>query len=609
MTPSPANGRRRRLAAAIAALAVPATTLALAQAPAANADDNADSLIVARAQSIDSLNPYFNRNVIDFDTIHLTYESLVRRSAEDFGFEPSLATEWEASDDGLTWTFTIRDDSEWSDGEPVTAEDVEYTYSLLLENEEINARHFDFASKLESVEATDEHTFVVHVKEPTPQVLSIQYPIIPKHIWENVDDPATYANDEAPLVGSGPYIMVEQATDEFIRFEANENYWDGAPEFDELVFRHYSSPDAEVSAIQSGEVDVVGYGSLTPAQYKALEGQEGITVNAGQNRRFVSVIFNVGAQTKDGKPFGDGHPALKDPVVRQAMHHAIDKEELVERVLDGFGDPGVGPIPKIFDSLFWEPEGDEMVEFNIEEANQMLDDAGYERGSDGTRMMPDGSQPLSFRLYQHADNASYASATEFLEGWWSELGIEIKTETIEQGPLNDLDYLGEYDIAYSGWGIDPDPDFLALHSCEGLPTVTDGTERAHETFYCNPEYDTLQEQQTREIDEEARADLIKQQQEILYNDAPQIYLWYQDQLEAYRSDKVENLTLQPTEGGLLTGQTSFLWSFYNARPVGSGGGGGTGATVAIAAGAVVMVGAAAIGLVTYRRRQTAEERE
>ncbi|MQA24026.1 MAG: ABC transporter substrate-binding protein [Micromonosporaceae bacterium] len=596
----------RGLATMLAAVAV-----ALAPTAGASAETHkkeSDTLVIARGQSIDSLNPYFARNVIDFETLELSYETLVRLSAKDYSYVPGLATKWETSADGRAWTFTIRKNSKWSDGKPVTAHDAAFTYQLLIDNEDIHTRHVDFASKLESVEATDDHTLVITTKEPTPLVPSRYLPIIPKHIWEKVDNPAEHENNDPPLVGSGPYQMVEHVTEQFIRFKANKNYWDGKPEFDELVFRYYSSPDAEVAALESGEVDVVGYGSLTPAQFKSLKGQDGITANAAQNRRFVSLVLNPGARTKDGKRFGDGHPALRDVKVRQALHTAIDKSQLVDRVLDGYGDPGVGPVPKIFETLHWDG-GDELITFNLEAANKILDDAGYERGKDGIRTMPNGSKPLKFRLYAHSDNPAYASIAKFLEGWWKDLGIEVQTESIEQGPLNDKNYLGEYDISFSGWGISPDPDFLAMHTCAALPGVTDGTERAHETFYCNPDYDKLQDQQTQETDEAERAKLIKEQQRILYRDSPQIYLYYQNQLEAYNSAKIESMAVQPADGGLITGQSNFLWAYHSARPVGSGAdseGGGSGALIA---GIVVaLLAAGAVGFYVMRRR-TAGERE
>ncbi|MGH2601805.1 MAG: ABC transporter substrate-binding protein, partial [Dehalococcoidia bacterium] len=158
----------RRLAVTLAAVAVALAPTAGASAETHKPDSN--TLVIARGQSIDSLNPYFARNVIDFETIELTYETLTRRSAKDYSYVQGLATKWETSADGRTWTFTIRKNSKWSDGKPVTAHDAAFSYQLLIDNEDIHTRHVDFAGKLESVEATDDQTLVITTKEPTPLV-------------------------------------------------------------------------------------------------------------------------------------------------------------------------------------------------------------------------------------------------------------------------------------------------------------------------------------------------------------------------------------------------------------------------------------------------------
>lgn len=616
MVNTPTTRLVQRVAAATAALALPAMAIATVPAHAGeDSDDTADvdRLTVATAQSVDTFNPFLARYVIEYTTRHMVYETLVRSSAEDYSFEPGLATDWEESDDGLTWTFTIRDDSQWSDGEPVTAHDVAFTFQTMMDVEAYAGANADFVSILESVEATDDHTVVFTVTEPTTQLMTgaSDYSIVPQHIWADIDNPGEYLNDDFPLVGSGPFQIVEYETDQFIRMEANENYWAGAPGFDELVFRYYTEPDAQIAALETGEVDIVGFGAITPAQYAALQDHENIDVINAQNRRWVSLVFNVGARTIDGEEFGTGHPALKDPEVRRALHHAIDKPQLVETVLDGFGDPGVSIVPKIFETFHWDPGEDERVSFDLDQARQILDDAGYEMGADGIRETPDG-EPLEFRLFYHADNAYYASIVQFLEEWWEEIGLAIEVTPIDGPVLNDNVYAGDYDIAFSGWGVGPDPtSILAMHTCEVLPTEAgDISQRSHETFYCNPEYDDLHEQQKGETDVNARAELIKQQQQILYDDAPVIWLYYQNTLEAYRSDRVSNLTPQPADNGMITGQQSFMWAFHSATPAGGGSSGdGMGPVTITVGAAVVAVGVLAGVALAVRRRRTAEERE
>jgi peptide/nickel transport system substrate-binding protein len=178
--------------------------LALPAAHAADQEDTSNSLIIAVNQSVDTFNPFKSRFVITYNTRLLTYETLIRTGADDYAPTPGLATDWEASEDGLTWTFTIRDDSVWSDGEPVTAHDAAYTYQLLMENEGIRDWNIDFAGNLAGVEAPDDTTLIIRLNEPSTDILTAELCDRPRHIWETYDDPSDdLVNDELPMVGSG----------------------------------------------------------------------------------------------------------------------------------------------------------------------------------------------------------------------------------------------------------------------------------------------------------------------------------------------------------------------------------------------------------------------
>jgi len=599
---------RRRCLSAVAALALSAGALAVGAPGAAAQEDETDSLLIATSQEVDTFNPFKSRYTLTYNTNMMTYDTLVRAGADDYAPVPGLATEWVESEDGLQWTFTIRDDATWSDGEPLTAQDVAYTYNLLIENQAIHDWNIDFAGNLVSAEAPDDTTFVLTLVAPAPaEVLSRAVFVVPEHIWSAYPDPSADDANQLPLVGSGPFQVTEYKADELIRLKANGDYWAGAPGFDEVVFDYYAETDAAVAALEAGDVDIVN--GLNPAQMDALKGQDGITVNNAEGRRYVSLTINHGTITKDGTEFGDGHPALKDPVVRTAMHTAIDKQALVDTVLDGNGTPATSLIPAIFEQWHWDG-GDDLVEFNLDEANRLLDEAGYARGDDGVRTMPGGGDRLSFRFYYHADNTDYATIVDFVTEWWTEIGLEIKPEPIEQGTLNDLAYLGEFDIAFSGWGVGPNPtEQLGMHTCAVLPTLTDGTERSSENSYCNPEFDALHEQQKVESDPDARAEIVKEQQRLLYTDAPVIWLYYQNVMEAYNSDRVTGMITQPAENGMITGQEGFTWSYWSAQPAGTDEDGGVplGVWIAVAAGAVAIAAAAVV--FALRRKKTADERE
>ena len=195
----------RRCLSAVAALALSAGAFAVAAPGATAQEDDTDSLRIATNQEVDTFNPFKRRFVITYETSMMTYETLVRMSAENYEPVPGLATEWEESPDGLTWTFKIREGATWSDGEPLTAKDVAYTYGLLIENQAIHDWNIDFAANLVSAEAPDDSTFVLTLAEPAPaEVLSREVYIVPEHIWSQYPDPSADDANQLPLVGSGP---------------------------------------------------------------------------------------------------------------------------------------------------------------------------------------------------------------------------------------------------------------------------------------------------------------------------------------------------------------------------------------------------------------------
>lgn len=599
--------RRATILAAAFALLLPAT--------AASGDDErnrTDRLVVAVTQTVDTFNPFMSFFAIGYTISGLVYDSLIDWDSKDFSAKPSLATGWTVSPDRLTWTFNIRSGVKFSDGTPLTAKDVEFTFHTMMTNEDARASASDLVENFASVDAPDDTTFVVRLKEPTNQMLALDNAIVPRHIWKDrLGDLGEYKNFDFPTVGSGPFQVVEYETDQFIRLKANPDYWGGAPAYDELVFRHFKNADAPVQALQTGEVDLVS--GLLPAQYKALEGEEGITLNRAPGRRTSSITFNVGARTRDGKPFGDGHPALKDPAVRQALHHAIDKQELIRKVDDGMAEEGVSYIPPIFSTYFWQPSDEEKVRFDLDEANRILDEAGYARGPDGVRVDPKSGRPLRFRLLNHSDTPTESTDSRFLEGWWEKIGVDVEVQSQDSGKLNDSLYQGRYDIIFSGWGVGPDPTFiLSLYTCGTLPPDDTGRFRDTDTFYCNPEFDRLHEQQKRETDIEKRAELVKRMQRILYTDAPVITLRYRNVLEAYRSDRWTGFVEQPEGDGMIYGQMG-NWSFLSARPVApkeaaaDTGGVSSGTLLGLGAAAVVLAGGAA--WYVWRRRTTEDERE
>ncbi|WP_017541123.1 ABC transporter substrate-binding protein [Nocardiopsis halophila] len=604
----PAGPRRTALrgAAAAAALALAAGAGA---APAA-ADGGADerTLTVAISQPVDTLNPFLAQLLISTSIHKAVYDPLVAYDAETNEPTGALAESWDTSEDGLTWTYTIRDGMTWTDGEPITAEDPAFTFNAMMEDSEAATANGNAVANFEKVTAVDDSTLEIELAEPQATMLSLDVPIVPEHVWSEVEDFGEFTNEDFPVVGSGPFTITGHEPNQSITLEANPDYWRGAPGFERLVFRYFADKDAEVEALRKGEVSLAA--GLTPAQADSLEGQEGITVNNATGKRFQAFTINPGAQTQDGEEFGDGHPALQDKTLRQAIMMAIDKDELVENVYGGYAEPAEGYIPKRYDTYYWEPEGEDRLDFDPDAANAMLDEAGYETGDDGVRTSPDGDR-LELRMHVHNDRPDYVSMGKIFVERLADIGIEVDNRTVDPGVLSDALYDAEYDLIWTGWSVNPDPDYvLGIHTCDALPEEP-GTMRG-DAYFCNEEYDELYERQLAEWeDPEQRAEYIKQMQAVLYEEAVVNVVTYANTMEAYRSDQIASTQVQPDPGGNLWGQDGH-WSFSMAEPAEGGqdaGGGPSGWAVAgIAAAAVVVVGGAVL-LVLRRRAATAEDRE
>src|SRR5699024_554166 len=189
------------------------------------------------------------------------------------------------------------------------------------------------------------------------------------------------------------------------------------------------------------------------------------------------------------------------------------------------------------------------------------------------------------------------------------IGIEIDNRTVDPGILSDALYDAEYDLIFTGWTVNPDPDYVfSIHTCGGLPTEP-GTMQG-DAYFCNEEYDELYEAQLAEYDPEARAGIIHELQEILYEEAMVNVLTYPNIMEAYRTDQIADIQFEPAEGGNIWGQDGY-WAWWSAEPAdvqaGAGGGLSTGALVGTGAAVLLLVAGGAYLLI--RRRATAEDRE
>jgi peptide/nickel transport system substrate-binding protein len=576
------------------------------------------TFVLGNTQDLDSRNPFSGQLSISADLYDDVYDYLTSDAQKDYAPAPDLATSWTHTPDGLTWTFTIRSDVKWSDGVPLTAADIAYTYTRAIKDPNANAVDYGDVKNMKTVVATNPTTVVFTMNHPDAVILQMTEPILPEHIWDKVPYSQTGTFSNAAMVGSGPFQLVSWQKGQSIVLKANKNYWGGAPKIDCLVYKLYDNEEAEILALKSGEID--GVDGISGADYKSLAGQSGITRIAGAAASFDELSFNTGAALTNGKPVGNGAPASRDPKFRQAVAYAIDTKTIIQRSLLGYGQQAASIVPSVFSLYTYDP-GSARYTYDPTKAEQMLDAAGYTKGPDGMRIDPTTHKEMNLRLDAVNDSPSYTADLQYVAEYLKAVGIKTTTNSYSDDKLTDLIGNGQYDMFIWGWVPSVDPDFqLSTMTCDqrDTGTVSDPVAGWSDSFFCNSSYDQMYAQQAQQIDLTQRANTIKQMQALLYQQSPYIVLYYEDDLEAYNSAKWVNVQPQPTKGGGIFFQSgTYTYTHVELRSSlktasasnSGGGGGGTSPVVWIVVGVVVLALIVGGGFLARRRRSTADERE
>jgi peptide/nickel transport system substrate-binding protein len=507
--------------------------------------------------SAEDLNPGNGVLAEDYDLYELMYDTPIAVT-RDGEYIPELATDWEASSDGLTWTLTIRDDVTFHDGEPLTAEDVAYSIQLYKDVEDFPFLP-SYVSIYETIEATDETHVELTTAEPIgnfESTLAFIY-VLPQHIWEVEEDPVAFGNEE--MIGSGPFMLSEYRQGEFTELAANTEYWNGRPNIDTLIFQTFANADARVQALTNGDVDAIT--EFPNTAIAGLQNAENVHVQiseVGAGGSLRDVFFNMVApencptaeETGDVAGVCSGHPALLDVNVRRALATAVDKQEIVDVAHLGEATVGLSLVPI---GLGEDYAGEvEDYPYDPAAAATMLEEAGYVDGDgNGVRECLDDQDcsesggELRFRFHYADDIDTAPREAELLQGMWAEIGVQIEIQGLDPDTLTSICCPAfDYDIMLWGWGSDPDASFLL-----GVALCTEIPSGFSETGYCNPEYDELYDQQAVETDAEARIAIIHDMQEILVRDVPYIIPYYLKEIQAWRTDTVVGwLEVDPTLG-------------------------------------------------------------
>lgn len=482
----------------------------------------------------DSLNPGNGVLSEAYTFYELVYDTPISVTSSG-EYIPELASEWSVSDDGLTWTMTIVDGATFHDGKPLTAEDVAFTIQLYKDTEAFPFLP-SYAAPFESVEATDESTVTLTTAEPLSAFepfMAFIY-VLPKHIWEAEADVVDFENAE--MIGSGPFKLVEATQNESVELASNADYWGTPPNIDGAIFQKFDNADARITALTTGDIDAITEFPATAVS--TLQNTENVEVHIaeiGAGGSLRDVILNVVADEDCPEDGGvcSGHPALKDLAVRQALAHATDKQQIVDVATLGTAALGLSMVPPGLGDYY--ASGVEDYAYDVDAANALLDDAGYgDSDGDGVRecLADQDCETLTFR-FNYADDIDTAPReAELLQGMWAEIGVAIEIQGLDADALTSVCCPSfDYDVMLWGWGSDPDPAFLL-----GVALCTEIDSGFSETGYCNPEYDARYDAQAVELDHTARVEQIIEMQQILIDDVPYIIPYYQKEIEVWRTD-------------------------------------------------------------------------
>jgi peptide/nickel transport system substrate-binding protein len=467
----------------------------------------------------------------------LLTDSLVQYDA-GLQLQPRVAEGWEISEDRKTVTFRLREGVRWHDGTPVTADDVVFTVGKVREPAVENKTYGPLFRDLDSIEALDPSTVVAHYAEVTPNFLEAwRLPLLPRHLAGIEEDLLTSEFSRHP-VGCGPFRFASYRPGQEIVLEANDDYWDGRPQIDRLVFKIYPDLRTGYQALIVGDIDLMKVSPDLWNEARKSEAGERLSAIAYSTLAVWPVIWN-----QDGS-----NPFFEDARVRVALVHALDREEFIENVAHGLASPG---ITTYHPESVWADGELEPRAFDREKAERLLDEAGW-RDGDGDGIRDKDGQPFRFTLL--IPNSTF-QLTQQIAVWqqdaWRRIGVHAEIERMEWQAFRERRNAGAFDAVSFNLRFSPDPDQFDLYH-------STATETGFNFYGLNdPEIDHLVELGRTTFDLAQRRSVYAQLQQAL-NEREPITCTFNFLSPVLHDRRLGGVTASPL-GVLLTTDGPRLW--------------------------------------------------
>ena len=505
--------------------------------------------------SFDTFNPFTTYAQVSGWATSDVYDSLVRFNKDYASFTPDLADSWKVSQTSAV--FHLVHNATFHDGIPVTADDVKFSFELAMKNW---SRLEPNVEMIQSIKVLDTYT-VEFTFKPTALFMSMaaaSIPIVPKHIWQNISDPATY--NDYPLVGSGPLKVTDYKEGQYIQLEKNPNFFRKSwiPKVDKIIMQFYSDVPSAAQALRAGDIDAVAP-TITPTDADQMKNNPNINVNTAPGILYYYLAFNV-------YPEGQGNPTLRNKVVRKALAHAINITECTLLAWHGYAKTLYTVLPS--SNAFHDPNI-QPYEFNLTLAAQMLDEAGYRVGSSGVRESPNGTK-MDYTILVPSSMPEAIRVAQQIASWWQKINVKAEVQAMDTGSMAAIIWAEEnktivpkHDLDLWDWFVTPgDPTLLSVFLSNQLITGTS------DSGYVNPQYDKLYHEMLTASTLNDVKNIAWQLQETLHEDLPYLPLYEVSALQAY-NNKFTGFVLD-WPGGPFGG---YDWTtFLNVQLTQAGGG-------------------------------------
>jgi peptide/nickel transport system substrate-binding protein len=485
-------------------------------------------LRIGMPDQIDNFNPLigtfaaagFIRSLI-YDTLLYVYTNGT--------YGPWLAESYSVDQGKLALMFKLRPNLKWHDGAPLTSSDVIFTFDLILRsNYSDKLDRWGLRKYIANVTAVDDRTVVFQLSQPFAPALfyiGALIPILPKHIWSQVD-PTTFKNMDNP-VGSGPFKFYRYTPGVSIELVANPDFFLGRPSVDKITVVLFKSTDTLMLALQKGDIDAITAATVAPELVPLLIRDPNIRVVTLEGSGIIRWIgFN-----NDRYPFN-----IRE--FREAIAYAIDKEAIVKTVMLGYGYPASdGWIQPVF-GIWYNPNVTYRKQ-NITRSNEILDSLGFKPGPDGIRVTPNGTR-LSFTILTISGITEFERSAELVASQLRKVGIEAKVVAQALGTVDQLEGVGDFHMGFMGLGMSITTDldwylYERFHSSQAPPIGVYAPRNW--ARYRNPDMDRLLDLERTTMDPSVRREIIYEIQNLIARDLPVLTLFVKYSLTAYRTDR------------------------------------------------------------------------